>query len=291
MSIARLSAILVFVLAMLAVPAGAQDSTEIAQLDELRGRVKVVLAGFRTDEAVLSKLRTDLETVQQLAVTELPELEAKLAKAKAAVEALGEPPAEGAEPEPEEIAERREKLNADMEKLDLAVKRSELNRTEAEDLIAQIVEHRRQQFADALLAKSVSPAKPAVWATAVAQLTRFATRTLSHVSDQVADGARTMSQTLPFVLLAIILGVVVGFPIRSRLIMRVKRDPGAEPSYSEKVAAAGMLSASRAIPGILAAGAGYFALQWSGLLGSVGLQVAYPGTGSTPALPARQILD
>lgn len=90
--------------------ANAQEKTDISSLKRLEIKVGVILSSNIDDENVLSELRTELEAVQQVAVGALPEAQAKYDNAKAALDALGPPPEEGAEPEAEELAAQRKEL-------------------------------------------------------------------------------------------------------------------------------------------------------------------------------------
>lgn len=86
------------------------------------------------------------------------------------IDALGEPPAEG-ESEPEDIAERRAALNAQISELRAPVLRAEEAYTRANAMIAEIDRIIRERQADALLSVGPSPLNPVHWPAAIDALT------------------------------------------------------------------------------------------------------------------------
>ena len=127
----------------------ADEDISVDRLEELR--------------ATIAKWRGNFLAAQDINAARIETLQGQL-------NALGAPPEEGAPPEPEEIAERRETLNAQLDELRTPVVRAQDAYTLADGLIGQIDSTIRERYARELLAREATPLNPTYWPPALGAL-------------------------------------------------------------------------------------------------------------------------
>ncbi|SEM68858.1 DUF3772 domain-containing protein [Palleronia pelagia] len=153
--------------AVLLLVAGAVTAQDIPRPNydawsELTSEVEETLDGFAT-VGTLEDLRADVAQRREAFLAAQDINANRIATVESQIEALGPPPAEGEEPEAEDVAQRRAELNEELAELRAPVIAAEEAFTLANGLIGQIDRTIREQYAQQLLAREASPLNPAYW--------------------------------------------------------------------------------------------------------------------------------
>ena len=144
------------------------DASGLPDWSDLADRSAVVLDGEATRGA-LEALRADLSATRDL-LREAEGFEAaRRGTLRSQIAALGDPPAEGAEEDPETAA-RRAELQAELERVSAPARRAEAERVEVEALIAEIDARVEADRRAELLRQGPSPVLPSLWWPALAAL-------------------------------------------------------------------------------------------------------------------------
>ena len=114
----------------------------------------------------LFDLAQSINPVRAALLAKIAQLEPRLAQVDAALGHLGPAPAQIAPPEGEAIAAQRARLNAERVSVDAALKHARLLAARADDLAAQINDHRRSLYARQLFEPSPSVLSPFLWVEA-----------------------------------------------------------------------------------------------------------------------------
>lgn len=177
-----------------------RDDISIDRLEELRTRI--------------ASWRNTFLDAQDINASRIATLQSQL-------NALGPPPEESAPPEPPEIAERRETLNAQLDELRAPVVRAQDAYTQADGLIAQIDSTIRERYTRALLAREATPLNPIYWAPAIGTLVEAWTIMSREMASNLANfelRSRALNALAAAVPLAVI-GLLLVF--RSRWWVRL----------------------------------------------------------------------
>lgn len=166
------------------------DDISVDRLEELRARI--------------ASWRNAFLDAQDINASRIATLQGQL-------NALGPPPEEGAPPEPAEIAERRETLNAQLDELRAPVVSAQDAYTLADGLIAQIDSTIREQYTRALLAREATPLNPVYWAPAIGTLVEAWTIMSREVAANLADpdvrsrALNTLAAAVPLAVIGLLL--------------------------------------------------------------------------------------
>ncbi len=174
----------------------AQEALEadagIGRLEELRGQ--------------LAERRSVFLSAQDLHAAQIDTVEGQL-------NALGPAPAEGEPAESPEIADRRQSLNAQLEKLRAPVRQAEQAYTAADGLIAAIDRQIRDRYVAELFVREPSPLMPTNWPRAVSATLDTGRTLWNEVQASWRDETRRAHavETLPLALPILIIGLLLLF--------------------------------------------------------------------------------
>jgi small-conductance mechanosensitive channel len=217
-----------------ALPAAAQTGGAAAAQDPLASAQASVEAGVASPEA-LEALRLDVITVREAASAVLARGSVEARAAQAQLEALGPAPSEG-ETEAADIAARRAELTEALAQASAPLRRAEEDVRRAEVLLDEIARLTARSARQALLSRLPSPAAPATWIEAAADLQRWRAAVARH-SDGLAvrpgAGERMRAAIAPALALAAggFALILLGTPLVSRRLRGILDDgarwPGA----------------------------------------------------------------
>ena len=207
------------------------------ELDRIEARLNSPAVPFPSE---LDKVRTALTEIESMAAVSAAEIGVEVAEQRALVDALGPPPAADQPPEPEAMAQSRERLMTALGKVETKIRRLELVRKRATQLLDQGVRLARAQIRERLLEHYPVPIRPTV---AVKGLTDFAAVMAEILAAPFVFLARDIdierwAQTLPATGLAFGATIFGGFLARHWLQRRWPRDPAQRhPSPGQRMAA------------------------------------------------------
>ena len=110
---------------------------------------------------------------------------------RADLDRLGPAPEEGAPPESSAIAAERARLNQRIADLDGAIRQSDLNIADAERILEDIREQRRERFFSDLFERTRTPFNPRVWSDAATTFAAGADRLAAEVGAWQAEKEQT----------------------------------------------------------------------------------------------------
>jgi len=230
--------------------------TDASAVDTLQARTtSLQLAAELVDDLPAKDLLELRETVREIRQREeaaIAPLRARVAEITADRDRLA-PQVDGIEEAPA-IIERRKDLQAEISGLEAEIVKSDINIVEANRLLLDIAERRRQAFYNRILERDEVPFRPSV----------LKTITGSFASDREAFSARfkgwqaglreegRLTSAIAMLLLSMVLGLLMLWPVPrwldERVIARMQ-----EPTPSRRVAAAGLRVLTRAMPALLGA--------------------------------------
>jgi small-conductance mechanosensitive channel len=207
-------------LALLAAPAAAQaPSSRATAWESTAAAAEKVVADPGTTTPELEALRerlvrqrTEAQEQERANAPNVEELNRRL-------EALGPPPAEGAEEAPE-IAKRRQDLHAEIAEAQVPVLEAQEAYQRANALIDQIDGLVRGRFTAELRTQGPSPLLPRNWAAAVGELTRAAADYRAGLSRHYGTPERggTILRRLPVTILMVAAGIAITFVVRRWIV-------------------------------------------------------------------------
>ncbi|MCF6443418.1 DUF3772 domain-containing protein [Nereida sp. MMG025] len=139
--------------------------------------------------SLLEAMRTELATWRAQFVEAQTENAARIDNVRDQLDVLGPPPEEG-ETESEDIADRREALNTQLNTLRAPVIAAEQANTQADGLISEIDQVIRERQAEALFSSGASPLDPSNWATASRAVIRTTERMGAEVTSALGNRTR-----------------------------------------------------------------------------------------------------
>lgn len=212
---------LLALLALGAVPAAAQEDAPLRQIDGWQTAVEHAESLVRdpdTTTATLESIRERLVQQRSAALELQSTFEAEVRAIQERLDALG-PPAEDAMPEPVELAERRRRINAqlDVARVPAAEAREAARATET--LISEIDQIVRSRFAAQLRERGPIPVNPVHWAPALVELVEGLESQRESVASgfQPGDERANFLRQLPLDLMLVTIGVVLAIWLRRRL--------------------------------------------------------------------------
>jgi small-conductance mechanosensitive channel len=246
---ARLIAALLAVVLIAAVPAAAQTAGErpaagpaaaaqtaaatVARWDQVAERAKALIDDPATSTPELEQLREELVRQRSETLAAEQSLGEALAAATARLDALGPPPAEGAEEAPE-LADRRRALAEEVSRAQIPVVEAREAYQETDALIRAIDRIVRSRFAETLLARGPIPLAPQNWAIAGRDTIRYFEDIRGKFADALGDPLRraVIFERLPLNLFLVTAGLAVTFSLRRRLSAWVEDTMAGGPSLS-----------------------------------------------------------
>lgn len=231
-------------------------------------RLAKSLERVRNNDAELEVLRPQIEAIETAAETSEGELEPLLDDVKRQILALGAKPKDGADKEPPSIAAERSRLDDAEQRLLGALKRSELTRVRARQLIARIQTLRLENLGRNLRQRQrPPPTSIAHWHNLWAALPR-----LGHQAVTVAENWWALARGgIHWLFLIVVAVSFLWWGLRRALNGRIRnwlRHPleAAPPAYLMRVRMAVRTLPLLLAPGLVTLGAGYLALTGAGLL-------------------------
>ncbi len=158
------------------------------------------------------------------------------------LEELGPAPDKDAEPEAKEIAERRARLNGELQRHETWIKQAALIIAQGEQTVADLSRSANEALRDTLMARGPSPLVPGVWLAAYTEALTLSRETFYDAprawwNDLMAD-EEGRNGILKVLLIAVGVAVVT-WPLRRWLRRRFGRDPSdGAPGASRRLVAA-----------------------------------------------------
>ncbi|MFO1141751.1 MAG: DUF3772 domain-containing protein [Amaricoccus sp.] len=221
-----LAALLLVLVAAAALPAGAEESDAAraarwaAFATEAQDRITAADTPTETLEAIRVQLVEQrgealaLEQAKQPAVDELNKR----------IQAIGPPPAEGAQEAPE-VADLRRDLQQQLTTAQAPVQTAQEAAQRADTQIAAIDRVIRARFSAELLSRGASPLAPSTWLTTFEELQSRLADYRGALNDELTrpDTSAQARRQIPTTLLLIIAGLVLAFMVRRWLIEWLER--------------------------------------------------------------------
>jgi small-conductance mechanosensitive channel len=216
----------------------------------------------------------DLEALREQLVAQRSEIGAVEQQNQPAVDelnqrlqALGPPPAEGADEAPE-IATLRRELNQKIADAQAPVLTAQEAFKRVDSIVNAIDRIVRQRFSDELMARAPSPLLPSTWQTALADMGDSIRHYTAFFADDVAE-PRAFSARLvqaPVRLALVLAGLGVAFVVRRRLLEWVERHLAATTNRKSIAWLVAVRNLARLVVPAVGAGLFFAAFDPSGLL-------------------------
>ncbi len=253
----------------------AQAQTELgpddSALDTLEARTtSLQLASELVDDLPASdllELRATVRDIRQREEAAIAPLRARLAEIMADRDRLA-PQIKGVDEAPA-IAQRRQDLQAAISGLEADIVKSDINIVEANRLLLDIAERRRQAFYSRIFEQDRVPFRPSVLKTIAdsfaADRKAFALRFTGWQAALREEGRYTSA--ISALLLSIVFALLMLSPVPRWLDQRIiTRMQAQEPTPSRRVAAAGLRVLTRAMPALIGATVFYQVARGYGLV-------------------------
>jgi len=246
------------------VAAAIADSWEIAIQN-----MSLSLTREGIDDGELTQIRARAEEIIDKAHTVENELSPEVSELKTLLAQLGPAPAEGEPAEAADIAERRDRLSTALANTDAALKKARLTVFEAEQIIRDIAELRRDRFTQSLLVRNRSVFDPDFWLDAAEARSRLQRSFGFLISDSWSYAVDAMNAASALILLgafaaAVVLGIFVRSYIR-RFAAASDNDREDDPRLRKLLRAWLVIITDGFIP-LAIVGIFYLAFQAGGLL-------------------------
>jgi small-conductance mechanosensitive channel len=182
--------IILTLLALLAVPAVAQDNGQIVaitSLDEATQELRAIDQAFdqRTDKAERRDLRDRASAVQKSVADAVTQLTPQLTGVDARLAQLGSPTP--GVTEASDIRAQRQLLGQQRSTIDSAIKRGRLLSVEAGQLVEEIAQGEAQAFSERMSASVASPLSPAFWSAILQAAPRDIRRIIRFANAGIAQ--------------------------------------------------------------------------------------------------------
>ncbi|SDX98345.1 DUF3772 domain-containing protein [Citreimonas salinaria] len=164
------------------------EPVDYALWSDRAAEAQEVVEDAEASNQALEVLRADIATWRERFLAAQNVNAARIATLQAQIDALGEPPPDGAG-EPPEIAERRQQLRDQMQELLVPVRRAEEAFTLADGIVAEIDAIIRDRQTEELLELGPSPLNPTLWRPALFDLAGSFARSVTELRDRVAEPA------------------------------------------------------------------------------------------------------
>ncbi len=260
----------------LAQPAAAQSAAPdanqvLSELSEETEQIEVALELGRLSAPRIEGYRATLEARRQQLAAIVKTIADQIAPLQAELSALGAAPDDGTTEAPE-IAAKRTDLSTRIGVLDATRKRAQSSLTHVESLADRLVEFRREQFTQKLLAREPSPVGPAQIDAAWKSLKSRSTTVRREIEARIGSiGTETLIDrlALPFFLTLLAFGLAIW--LRRRIVdwIRVRVDD--EASATRRAMLTGGVTLVRLILPTVGIAMTLIGLRQSELLGPVGM--------------------
>lgn len=257
---------------VLASPLAALDNFNpdmVENWETTASRAEDVLSSKLASTPALKNLRQALADDRAQAQTVLDSAGERANAIQAQLDALGPEPEDGS-PEAPELASRRSELKSELAlaRVPLAVAQEAFQRLDG--LISQINALIRDRFSEQLVARGPVPLDPSLWATTLADLTRYTSRMWGEVQDNLSNetSRQLLLQKAPLAGVAGLIGLLLLFWLKSRITKVLSLVLRADEAPSNWQLA--LLNLSKLVGPGLGAAALIFALRWSEILGQRG---------------------
>ncbi|PQO23696.1 DUF3772 domain-containing protein [Rhodobacteraceae bacterium WD3A24] len=191
-------------------PAQGLSEAEYAQWETLARRAEAAVAEPDTTTLSLEQLRGRISDWRARFLAAQDVNQARIETLRSQIDALGPPPGEG-ESEAEDIAQRRQELNAQLDELRAPQLAAEEAFRRAEGLVSQIDRIIGERQADALLQLWPSPVNPANWPAGLDALAGAASALWEELDSALASPTRRdeLGDRLPAILAYLAAGLVL----------------------------------------------------------------------------------
>lgn len=219
-----------------------------------------------SEQKELATFRGHIESIQFDAKAQAEKLRPRLEEVRSQIAKLGEPPAEGAPPESDEVVAERTRLNKLASQIDGAIKTADLVEVRARQLISRVQQLRQGIFTRFLLLKTDSPLRPEVW-SALGNDLPDAQRRVSFIFSNWWSLAALSWMAVIGVLVATLVAYLVLRAIKERLLhAQLDGARAGPPTLPERAATAVWVMIALAIPAAAAAIVLYVGLDSINLL-------------------------
>jgi potassium-dependent mechanosensitive channel len=254
----------------LATAALAQDASELEERvkrwDATATRAEGLVNDPETSTEALEALREELVAQRAEALEAEKERQPAVDELNTRIEALGPPPAEGAEEAPEVAALRRE-LNEQLAEAQGPVVTAQETYRRTDTLIGSIDKTVRARFSAELMSRGPSPLLPSTWLTALEELGARAIDYRTSVRERFGEPA-SRAQTLrrlPLTLLLVAAGIGLAFMVRVWLADWVEARLADTPSRRSAALLVALRNLNRLVVPAVGAGLFFAAFDRAGL--------------------------
>lgn len=195
-----------------------QANAFFEEVDQLSLEARALIDDPQSSEDELQSMRDQLAASRN-AVFELQSSRQRtVSELETRIAALGPAPAEGEE-EPEEIAQRRAALNAQLASVRVPIVKGQEAYQQLSALVSDADRALIARFSAELLSHGPSPLLPGTWTAAIEEVSSNLIRVVSVVENAILDDAvrNRILRQLPFNLLMVLLGVGITFTLRRRI--------------------------------------------------------------------------
>ena len=229
------------------------------------------------DDAGLSQLRDELDTIRREARRWITEQTPSLEAVQRELDDIGPPPGEGEEPEAPGLAAERQDLKARLAAIAGPLKEADLALGRSSRLIAELVEIRRTRFAERIMERGPSPVSPSLWRRAVPEM-RLIARSLASSTQAFVTSPlfeKRLGESVLALLAALVVAVMLVWPVHRWLLRRYGRDPSiSKPDFLQALRATLVVGATRALLPTAAAALVYIVVLGAELLTETGAAIA-----------------
>ncbi len=192
------------------------DDDAYADWESFADRAEWVLVNDSSSDRALEILREDLVEWRELFTDGQSLNEVRIATVRAQIEALGDAPEEGEDPESTDIANRRQDLNATLADLVAPVTRADEAYIRADGLIGEIDTELRSRTSSQLFTSGSSPLNPTNWVAAYQSLQGSLATLSGELKSQSGRALNLQTQLtrLPIVLPLLAIGLLLLFKSR-----------------------------------------------------------------------------
>ncbi len=246
-----------------AIPADIQ--VLLTPADELVQRIETLekkVDRLQDRDEVLVKQQPEVEELIDQADAIISDLDPKLDDVASQLKKLG--PAPDGKDVPEEasdIAAERARLLTLNQTIDAAIKKSELTRVRAKQLIGRIQSARQDIFTRNLFERTKSPLWPSTWLDVIEALPRAGEQVDFILGNWWAKAQQSKSLILGLLALTVLVFWLLRRFLSAIIYYNLPKQPNPPPTFFRRALTASWVSVARALPSVAAASLLYFGLN------------------------------
>ncbi len=245
-----------------------ERSAELERIDAELDRLTKGVERAQSSDDELEAMRPEIQKAANAAAKLGEDMKPRLATVEGMIEKLGSPPKAGDAPETPVVTAERDRLNGLLSEIQSAIKRADLAKLRADQLISRINEHRFDNLRRNLRTRHPSILSRDHWHRLASDLPRFSSQMVT-IADNWWASAR---ESLHWLFVILIGCGALWWAVRRYALGQFEHflaaplEDGGRPAYLARVSMAVRSLPVFLLPGLLTAGALYLALDAAGLL-------------------------